>query len=317
MNPEGIANRTPVKPDLGIRARIELFKALHGFGEQNEQPLKSRIATAVKFAPGFLGLLATACGDTAVPPTSSTEIVSTTTTPTTEPPTSTTEAPTTTTSTTVPEPTTTTDPLEVCRASGDIYNGDTRLTKLGMVDVWESERTTNAFDYYVMLAKPVTLNTRIIDYQGTQKEIYTLSLCLGQYEDNTPYIREFMLDMPREDNGFVFIKHWTRNFNAASPTDDYLTFLDENTVALINQMIEEQREIGLYIPYRISSDVIQHDNKYSDRFKEVIEKIPYNNNTYNDLLNKTPNGIVKEPHEGEPEIGSVHYIYIFPPVGGW
>lgn len=270
--------------------------------------------TAVATLIGSL-LIPIACGgattETTVPPISPTTIT-TEAPPTT---TSTTEVLTTTTPTTVPETTPTTDPLSICKASGDILDGATRFSELGIVKIWENH-SVNLMDYYIMLAKPVSLNTRIVDYQGTQQEIYTLSVCLGQYEDGTPYIREYMLDIAGEDNGFYMDKNWTRNFDATT-NEDPLTFLDDETRVLINQMIVEGREIGLYIPKVVPNNFTNCNSVACIYYKELKEKIPYNDNTYNDLLNKAPAGIVRIPHEGEPEIGSVQSITLFPLVGGW
>ena len=305
-----------VAPELEVFAEAEITPKSAGFLSRvidvasNLVPKEKAAALLTTAA-----LLVSGCGGSNGNETTTTPPTTTESTTTTLPqPTTTTKAPTTT-PTTVPETTTTTDPLAVCKASGDIYDGNEKLKELGEVKILENH-SENLMDYYIMLAKPVSLNTRIVDYQETQQEIYTLSVCLGQYEDGTPYIREYMLDIAGEDNGFYIDKNWTRNFNATT-NEDPLTFLDDETRVLINQMIVEGREIGLYIPKVVPNNFTNCNSVACTYYKELKEKIPYNDNTYNDLLNKAPAGIVRIPHEGEPEIGSVQSITLFPLLGGW
>src|SRR3990167_1076026 len=135
---------------------------------------KVAIKRAAALLVGSL-LIPAACGDqltggeptvtTTIPATSTTEIQTTTTT----------EAPTTT--TTDAETTTTTEAKDITKASGHVFDGVRRLKELGYV--YSTDFPGNDIYDYVMLVIPTALNLKTTDFQGEQKEVYTIEVSLG------------------------------------------------------------------------------------------------------------------------------------------
>lgn len=308
---------TPVKPDLGIKDWFALRNAT-GIGAVDKNEPRKSLISRLAAIPALGTLVLGACGGaTEPPPTSTTVIEPTATLP--QPTTTTTKAPTITTSTTVPEtPTTTLDPKEdITKASGDIYDGDKSLDKLGFVRIID-DPSNPEYDY-IMLVKPVSLNTVTIEnFQGEPKDVIVLTVSLSRREDGSPYIRKYMVSIPNENIGGYARKNYTRNFNAV--TDDApLSFKDEELTALLNQIIEEKREVGIALPYEFTnlSGLNNCFTEGCNYAREMIERFDYNTNTYNDLINQSAEGVVQSTHENEPEMGAITEIYLFPPLGGW
>lgn len=190
---------TPVRPKLGIRDRIDLFKATRvgGVSESSQQrSLLQRLIAIPAAGAAIIGACADGTTETTVPPTSSTTIESTTTeAPPTTPPT--TEAPTT--STTVPEPEYPFNlPPTIGLPTGEVINRETEEPiLLGIDELLENEFYKGA----ILNGRITRVYTQIQDnFQGKSAEVGYIDVVVDTYTNGEPIILHVKLGRPEFDS---------------------------------------------------------------------------------------------------------------------
>lgn len=254
-----------------------------------------------------LASIASACGNkpTGGESTTTSSTVAESITSTTQPPTSTTEA-----TTSITEAPSTTTTIPITEPTGEVYNEGYPILKLGII---EAKDFGTSYEYYVMTGRITGLEIETIqDFQGKEDQVYVLILVLGKYDDGSPYEKKFMLG--RDINDLFTEVHYPINDFNYSGRPDIVAGLTDESILELESLIMTNAQIGIHIPYRLENDYLIGCSPESvcESAKEGREYIPYNIKVYNDLLNQTANGVVKNDDQNNLEFGWVDEIIIFP-----
>lgn len=265
---------TPVRPNLGLRDKLDLWKATRiGAVDLNDPQLP--LSRKLTLALGLAGIAA--CGGTPADPptTSTTEIV-----PTTPASTTTIEAPTTTTtSTTVPETTTTTEaeypfnlPANITQPTGEIKDPETgNDLELGLVGIEKMESIfdvpTNGYyrewqlDKAILSARMARLYQSVeINSRGEPVEYVFLDLVIDEHPDGTPVIWPLKLGTLNTE--------WSLGIS----DDEFGTHTYGLTPAKLSDLFNKDSEMGRYF------------NAELDKYAQIIIEIPIEEPMYRDLL---------------------------------